>query len=426
MTTLHSKNSLPNKSPYALWSLLIAFIGLGYAGFELYQGISVHNARPAMSWLLGFSVWFSAAIGMLFLVMIWHVFGSTWSVIVRRQLEHALGVFPYLGLIFLPLLILAWYSDVPGLIWHWMDPSYILPGGETVQEDVLFQSKSAYLDKSFFTWRVIGYFLFWSLITCWLRRCSFRQDQDPQLIWTNRAHAISAAGIPLCAIVTTFAAFDFYMSLSYHWFSTMYGVWFFATSMRAALALTVIICYGLASKGYLKGLYNQAHRYDLGSLCFAFTVFWAYISFCQYFLIYNANIPEETFWYNIRELNANWEKNSWWFLSLWGLFVGYFVVPFIYLLFYKNKITPQRLLFIACWILTFHLFDLYYNLLPMQTAAENAVGYVVNEFDITLSDIAAILGVGGVFFWAFFSSMPKTAPIPICDPRIEGSIHHHE
>lgn len=419
-------NLSTKKSPLAIWALLVGLMGLGYAGFAAYQGFMIHDSRPILSWLLGFSFWFSILIGMLFLIMIWHVFGATWPIVIRRQLEHALAAFPYLALVFAPLVLIIWFTSEPGIVWHWLDLGYVLPGGQTVGEDVIFHSKEAYLNKDFFTIRVIIYFLFWCFLAKVLRLCSFAQEKDGRLCWTHRAHNISAAGIPLCALITTFAVFDFYMSLSYHWFSTMYGVWFFATSMRAGLAATVIICFFLATKGHLKGFYNQAHRYDLGSLCFAFTVFWAYIVFSQYFLIYNANIPEETFWFNIRELNANWEKNSWWSVGLWGLFGGYFVVPFLYLLFYKNKITPWRFLLIAFWILAFHIIDLYYNIFPSQTAADNAAGYTVNEFSIISSDIAALLGVGGLFLWAFLRSIPKAAPIPIRDPRIEGSIHHHE
>lgn len=405
---------------------VLAVIALLFAGYHVYEGFMNNDVRPIMSWLLGFSVWFSIAIGILFLVMIWHVFGAGWPIIIRRQLEHVLSVFPYLAVVFVPLFLIAFFSNKPGMIWHWLDMNYILPGGQTVGEDPLYHSKSAFLNPHFFFYRVIFYFIAWSGISFLLRRFSFKQDVDPKLVWTHRAHNLSAAGIPVVALVTTFAVFDFFMSLSYHWFSTMYGVWFFATSMRAGLAITVVICYILSKKGYLTGLYNKAHQYDLGSLCFAFTVFWAYITFCQYFLIYNANVPEETFWYNIRELNANWEKNTWWCVGLWALLVGYFLVPFLYLLFYKNKVTPYRFLFIALWILTFHIIDLYYNIMPMQTFAKNAVGYVVSEFEVRWSDVAAISGVGALCVWAFLRSMLKTEPIPIHDPRIQKSIHHHE
>jgi hypothetical protein len=410
----------------AFLAFVIAVLALGFAGFEVYQGFLAGDHRPMMGWLLGFSVWFSAGIGMLFLIMIWHVFGAEWPVIIRRQLENALTAFPYLAVVFAPLFWVAFMSDQPGFIWHWLNLDHILPGGQKVAEDVLYQSKAAYLNRDFFMYRVVGYFVFWIGLTWLLRRFSVAQDKDGSVNWTHRLHNLSAAGLPLCAVVTTFAVFDFYMSLAFHWFSTMYGVWFFATSMRAGLAVTVVLCHFLSKNGALKGIYGSAHRYDLGSLCFAFTVFWAYISFCQYFLIYNANIPEETFWYNIRELNHLWEKNSWWWVSLFGLLLGYFFVPFIYLLIYKNKVTKPRFLFIAIWILAFHVVDLYFNILPEQTVADNAVGYTVNEFSVKLVDVCSIIGVGALCLWAYLRNAAKVAPIPLRDPRVEISIHHHE
>ena len=178
------------------------------------------------------------------------------------------------------------------------------------------------------------------------------QDTDGDPKWSHMGMKISAAGIPAAAALLRFGAFDLFMSLEYQWFSTMYGVWYFASGMRSALAVTIIACFYLSSKNRpLNGLYKQAHQYDLACLSLAFTVFWAYISFSQYFLIYSANIPEETFWYVIREINPNTGEQSGWFWVSMGLIFGYFFFPFLYLLFYHNKINGPRLIFIVSWIL---------------------------------------------------------------------------
>ena len=156
----------------------------------------------------------------------------------------------------------------------------------------------------------------------------------------------------------------------------------------------------------------------------AFTVFWAYISFSQYFLIYNANIPEETFWYNMREMNFDGTKNSWWWVSM-GLIFMHFFFPFLYLLWYKNKFS-SRLRFIAIWILVFHFLDLYWNIVPQKLATDSHGGYTVRQFGISWIDITMFLGVGAVVIWAFLKSAAKERPIPIRDPRIEESINCHE
>ena len=95
--------------------------------------------------------------------------------------------------------------------------------------------------------------------------------------WTHLGTKVSAIGIPAAALALTFGAFDMFMSLEYQWFSTMYGVWFFASGMRAALAVTILICLYLVANGKLKGLFKQAHQYDLACLSLTFTIFWAYV-----------------------------------------------------------------------------------------------------------------------------------------------------
>ena len=149
-----------------------------------------------------------------------------------------------------------------------------------MEEDVLHQKKAGYLNLNFFTLRLIAYFGIFCGISHWLRKASFSQDKDGDPSWTHLGTKVSAIGIPAAALALTFGAFDMFMSLEYQWFSTMYGVWFFASGMRAALAVTILICLYLVSNGKLKGLFKQAHQYDLACLSLAFTIFWAY---CQFF-----------------------------------------------------------------------------------------------------------------------------------------------
>lgn len=410
------------------FALIIGLIGLAIAGFGVFQGLVQDNSRLVYSWLIGFSVWFSISIGMLFTLMIWHVFDAGWPVIIRRQVEHAMAFFPWLALIFLPLLLISWFSENPGIIWDWMNPN-LIPAGEheAISHDPLYLSKAGLLNLPFFTIRVICYFMVYWFLTAKLRMHSFKMDVDKDLSHVRANRVYSAVGIPVVALLTTLASVDFFMSLSYQWFSTMYGVWFFATSMRAGLAVIVLICAFLATRGYLKGVFTRSHLYLLGCMFLAFTVFWAYISFCQYFLIYNANIPEETIWFNVRELNADGTKSSWWWLSLFALIFCYFLIPFITLLFYRTKVVLSSMVIVSSWILLFFLADLYFNILPSNTTeANNVMGYAIQSFSVTVWDLAAIIGIGGIWVWSFLTSMGKAQPIPINDPRIEESLHAHE
>lgn len=414
--------------PYAKMALGVAVVFLGIAVFGLFQAYANADPRPLFSWLIGFAFWFSIATGMLFLVMLWYLFGAGWPIIVRRQLEHGLAAFKWLGVGFLPLLGFVWfYHQDPGIVWSWLNPDKVLPGGYTVSGDVLYLGKAAYLNKDFFTLRVLLFFGLWIGLAAIFRKCSFKMDSDADIKWNRIAVTCAAAGVPLVALAVTFAAIDWFKSIEFHWFSTMYGVWFFASSMRTGLAATILICLFLSKKGYLKGIFNRAHQYELACLCLAFTVFWAYISFSQYFLIYHANIPEETFWYSIREINPlTNEPNSWFYVSVIGLIFGHFFAPFLLLLWYNNKVKPKRIAFICCWILVFQCLDFYFNILPVRIPADNVMGYVIREMSVTLFDVAALVGMGGLCLWAFFSSAMKAAPIPIRDPRIQHSLSHHE
>jgi hypothetical protein len=114
----------------------------------------------------------------------------------------------------------------------------------------------------------------------------------------------------------------------------MYGVWFFANCVRGALSLGIIIMIWLLGRGdYQGGIYNKNQLHCISTLAFAFTVFWAYVTFSQYFLIWNANVPEETFWYNVRELNADGSPNQWKYVGIIAILFGHFVVPFLLMLF---------------------------------------------------------------------------------------------
>lgn len=400
----------PGKVSFIALVAGIAGIVLTVAGFWLYS-----DSRVSFSWLISIIFWLSIALGMLFMVMLHHIFDAGWSTIIRRPLEHALATLPWLGLLFAPLVLISLFYGDGGFIWKWMAADR-----SPVADDVLYYQKSAYLNNPFFVIRVILFFGIWIALAWAFRRASFTQDRDGDAKWTHMSRKVAAAGLILGALTVSFAAMDWIKSLDYHWFSTMFGVWYFSGSMRAALALTVIICVLLVKFGPLDGIFKQTHLYELARLSLAFTIFWAYISYSQYFLILNANIPEETFWYVVRE------AGNWWNVGLVLVFCNFFV-PFVYLLFYANKVKTVSMVAISVWILVFHLLDVYYYILPAKLAAgEWTPMYNFPIFDVALFwDLAALVGVGGICVWAFLRSFQSQRFIPVRDPRILESVNHH-
>jgi hypothetical protein len=372
----------------------------------------------ALSWLVAFSFWTAIAIGALLLVMIHHIFDAGWSVILRRQFEHWLESFKILAILFIPLLLIAWAD--PSLLWKWMDPHYDLSqvgGHGTVSSDVLWVKKSSFLNRGVFTAFSIVSFAAWIGLSTIFRRNSFTQDADGDVRWTFSSRKWAAGGIPIAAVTLSGCAILWIKSLEYHWFSTMYGVWFFASCIRAALALGVILMIWLWRRGDFKGILNDNHLHSIGQLMFAFTVFWAYITFSQYFLIWNANMPEETFWYNIREFG------DWWIVGLVLLF-GHFFAPFLTLIHYPVKVNKGLMPWVALWIAAIVLLDLCYNILPAaKLPSGDPLPFLRGSLVWTL---ASVVGIGGLCFWAYLRSFPSTKLIPIRDPRIGECLTYHQ
>jgi hypothetical protein len=400
-------------------ALTIGLVGIALTALGLFVSDS-HGV--AMSWLVGITFWTAIAIGMLMLILIHHIFDASWSVVLRRQFEHGLAAFKWLALLFLPLLIVSWLK--PGFIWNWMDLNHELHGHGTVGTDVLYLKKASFLNPGMFTGMTVFFFLSWMWLAARLRKASFTQDADGSVGWTHVNRKTAAFGLPLGALTLTFAAIYWVKSLEYHWFSTMYGVWFFANCVRGALAVGVLIMLWLWARGDYKGILNNNHWHSIGQLSFAFTVFWAYVTFSQYFLIWNANIPEETFWYNLREINADGSPNQWKYVGIIGILFGHFVVPFLFLLSYKHKLNHGKMRFISIWILTVILLDICYNILP---ALKDVHGNALPLFNLNLLwTLTAVVGIGGVCVWAYLRSFPATKLIPIRDPRIGECLTHHE
>ena len=391
---------------------------IGIAGIVVTAlGILVSGAHVvATAWLVGIGFWTAIAIGMLMMILIHHIFDASWSTVLRRQYEHGVAAFPWLLLLFLPL-VAASYMGSKDLIWPWMNPDHQIIGGHQVKDDLLYVKKHAFLNLPLFTIVAFGFFGIWIWISARLRKASFTQDSDGDVKWTRMNGKTAGFGIPLVALTLTGAAIYWFKSLEYHWFSTMYGVWFFANCMRGALSSGVLIMLWLYNRGDLKGILKKDHLWAIGQMMLTFTVFWAYVSFSQYFLIWNANVPEETFWYNIREYG------DWWYISLFLVF-GIFLLPFLLLLSYRYKVTHRTIRRIAYLVLFVIFVDLCYNILP---ALQDAKGNPLPFFSINLLwAVTSVIGVGGIGVAAYLRSLGTTKLIPIHDPRIGECLNHNE
>jgi hypothetical protein len=328
----------------------------------------------------------------LFWTIVHHATDAEWSVVVRRQLENLAALVVVLAVLFIPILILRRH------LYEWMN----IPHGEQASLD----SKRAYLNWVFFLGRTIFYFGFFILASFWLRGLSVRQDKDGNPYCTILMRKVAFAALPLFALSLTFGAFDWLMSLNYHWFSTMFGVYIFAGTAGSSMSLLVLVIAALQSAGYLKDVVTLEHYHIMGKWMLAFCVFWAYIGFGQYMLIWYANMPEETQFF----LTRNTE--SWWFMSML-LVIGRFFGPFAILLLRSIKKRPRQLCYVAAWIVFMQLLDMYIVILP----ALHGTGV-----HVSIWDFVSLIAIGATLGFAYLQLVNRTSLFPMRDPRLIESL----
>ena len=370
---------------------LIALLASWLCYFQKYDSI-------LYAYLIAFVFWTTITMGALFFVMIHHISSAKWSVVLRRLAESIMLVLPFMFFFFIPIAFDLFGSYY---LYEWSDPKHI-------HTDHLLQKKSAFLNPSFFVLRTCGYFLLWTVLVVLLYHLSLRQDkEDDQVSLLTKMKVVSAPGLLIFALTLTFAAFDWLMSLDAHWFSTIFGVYIFAGSFLAFLSFLSVVLLLLQRSNILNNFVTVEHRHDLGKYMFAFTIFWAYIAFCQYFLIWYGNLPEETMWYQKRWVN-NWKV-----VSL-VIFFGHFVLPFLILLMRPMKRHKGILLGIGLWILLMHYIELLWIVVPNF---QN--DFHMNHFPLYCLPLLGIGGIVVAIFWRFFTRNPI---VPVKDPFLQQSI----
>lgn len=345
------------------------------------------------SYLVAYLFFLTLSLGGLIFVLIQFATRAGWSVAVRRIAEHSMGTLPLMAVLAIPLALGFEH------LFTWFDP-------QVVKDDPLLEKKVAYLNPGFFYVRSFVYLIGWAALGWWFRRQSIRQDDGNAVQMTRRLQIASPPAIVWFAVTTTFFAFDWIMSLDPHWYSTIFGVYFFAGSMVSILCLLILLVLLLQRYGLLESIVSEEHLHDLGKLLFGFVVFWAYIAFSQFMLIWYANIPEETLWYAHR-LHHGWEYLS--FL----LAAGHFVLPFFLLISRDAKRNHAVLMTGTVWLLVMHYVDLYWLVMP---------SYQTEAFRPHWLDLLSLLGLGGVFVAGLFRLMAKPLLIPRRDPRLAESL----
>jgi hypothetical protein len=372
-------------------SMLLAVIAL--VGLVLcLVGALVDPHQFSFSWLFAFAFFFTLCAGCFFWTIVHHATDAEWSVVVRRQLENIGALLAMMALFFIPILLLRRH------LYEWMN----IPPGHEASLD----RKRAYLNWGFFLFRAVLFFGLFILATQSLRRLSIRQDGDGNPRHTIWMRKVAFASLPLFALCLTFGAFDWLMSLNYHWFSTMFGVYIFAGAAGSSMSLLVLVITALRRSGYLKNVVTLEHYHIMGKWMLAFSVFWAYIGFGQYMLIWYANMPEETQYFITRN------TESWWALNML-LVIGRFFGPFAILLLRSIKKHPTQLCWVAGWIVFMQLIDMYIIVLP----ALHGTG-----IHLSIWDFVALIAMGATLAFGYLRLLPRSSLFPVRDPRLIESL----
>ncbi len=375
---------------------VVGLIGLALTGV----GIAMNPARGLYSYLVAFAFWTSVAVAALILLMVHHTAKAKWITVLRRQIENMAGTLPLFLVLFIPVIIGL------GSLYIWVDPS---AHPHLNREELhLIHHKHAYLNATGFIVRGLVYFAVWIVIGHLLRSWSLKQDTARDIALTQRQRKLGAGGLPLVGLAITFASFDWLMSITPTWYSTIFGVYYFAGGFLSAICLLTLASTYVSDRDFYGRLLTPHHFHNLGKLMLAFVAFWAYIAFSQLLLIWIANIPEEVPWYKVR-LTGPWSPVS---IAL-GLL--HFVLPFFILLSRDIKLRPKSLAMMAVYLVAVCYFDTWWLVIP-SIQPDSALP--------AWTDFTAAFGVGGLAVAFAIFRMRGSYSVPVGDPYLADSLRY--
>lgn len=367
-------------------------LGLGLVGLlGMAVGFASDHAQFYKSYLLGYVFVLGIPIGSLALLMIHHLSGGRWSLALRRTFEASSRTLPLMAVLFLP--IIFGIHD----LYHWSH-------ADVVANDAILRHKAPYLNQSGFIIRAVVYFVVWSFLALMLARWSAQQDTERFPL--DRFNKISGPGMLILGLTVTFASVDWVMSLDAHWFSTLFGLWFLVGMALTALAFSIVVAALLHNNANVAKALSTDRFHDYGTLLYAFIMLWAYLSYSQFLIIWSANLPEEIPYY-LRRFGDGWQG-----VTL-VVVAGHFVLPWLLLLFRSNKRTTRRLVAVACFMLVMRFLDVFWLIAPWVKQG---------AFGVHWMDIAAVLGVFGLWVGAFCYLLKGRAVLPVGDPYLPEAL----
>lgn len=380
-------------------ALLLAVIGLVATLISYFVYGQHHPEGFYRSYLIGFMFWFNMGAGCLFWLMTQHLSGGHWGVVTRRVLEAGAKTIVPMIVLFIPVAV-GMHS-----LYEWTHEGII-------GKDPVIAQKAAYLNAEFFWVRFAFYFIVWGILTLVLSKLSDKQDAtaDPRI--KGKLANLSGPGMVLFFLTMTFAGIDWLLSLEPHYFSTMYGPVIMSGQALGSMAMIIAVMYLLTKYSDMSKVMSPGHFHDLGKFMFAATMFWAYVNFSSYLITWGANIAEETPYY-LRRMSGGWV-----YVSM-AMIAFHFILPFVVLLNRDIKRNPKALIKIAYYIIALRFMDLCWLILPSNTHEQITSKM---EASTILIALAAVVGIGGIWFFVFLKLLTKKPLLPINDPYLKEAL----
>jgi hypothetical protein len=362
----------------------------------IFSGIAVVGAflRPDQffrGYLLAFMAWLGVTLGSMAILMIRHITGGGWGMVIRRIMGAGMRCIPLMTLLFIPLLF-----GLPRL-YVWAQPLDKI--ADKHLREHLQQITQSYLSVRGFVLRAVIYFAIWNLLSSLLTKWSREQDQSSARDNSSRFKAVSGPGLILYAFTISFAAIDWVMSIDPSWVSTIYGLLILIGQLLCAMCFAVVIERILVKYKPMSDWLKPDYVHDHGKWMLTFVMVWAYFSFSQWLIIWAGNLPEEITWY-LRRANGGW--GAIWF----SLAVFHFAVPFVILLSRPFKRDVRKLVWLAIWLMVMRYVDLFWIIEPNFSPT----------LSLTWADVVVPVAMGGLWLWFFFRNLNSLPLLPIYDP----------
>ena len=371
-------------------------------------GIVLAVTRPDefyRGYLLGLMSWLGVALGSMAILMIRHLTGGGWGMVIRRVLGAAMRTLPLLAILFVPMII----AVLQHRIYPWLMPLDAIQNAH-IREHLEKHGfiKDAYLNASGYIIRAVIYFAIWNVLSFLLSMWSKQTDGPAAPDNTQKFKAVAGPGLILYAFTITFAVIDWVMSLDPSWISTIFGLIILIGEVLSAMCFAIVVERILVNYKPMSEMLKPDFVHDHGKWMMTFIMVWAYFSFSQWLIIWAGNLPNEITFY-LQRINNGW---GW---AAIALVLFHFAIPFAILLSRPFKRDIRKLVWLAVWMMIMRFVDLFWIIEPNFS----------KTLHITVADIVVPIAIGGFWLAYFFRNLAALPLLPANDPSAGEVLEEH-